>query len=360
MHEDLEDPMDVLVTGGAGFIGSATCAELSARGHRVRVLDSLDPSVHPGASARRREEAFSQVDLRDEEALLPVLAGVDAVVHLAAKVGIETSFSDLASYVSTNTLGTAALLSAMRRTGVDLLVAASSMVVYGEGAYSCPRDGASSPVPRLEADLERGDFEPRCACGRVLTPELTLEDAALVPRSAYALTKLQTEELAQLWGLGGGRASLMRYHNVYGPGMPKDTPYAGVASLWRSSLARGEAPQVFEDGGQRRDFVHVRDVARANVLALEHASAQRAGWVRPFNVGSGTPGTVLEVATALARAAGGPEPELAGRWRREDVRHVTASSERAQRELGYRARVTLAAGLEEFALAPLRGQEVTA
>jgi dTDP-L-rhamnose 4-epimerase len=233
------------------------------------------------------------------------------------------------------------------------------MVVYGEGAYSCARHGvAATPPPRRAADLDEGMFEPLCErCGEPLAPELVAEQAPLGPRNVYAATKVAQEHLAGAWARSTqGQAVALRYHNVYGPGMPRDTPYAGVASFFRSALEAGQAPRVFEDGAQRRDFVHVRDVAGATMAALESvrdpAAMGGAGTLRVYNVGSGTPRSVGQLASALASAYGGPDPVITGEYRLGDVRHVTASSERIGRELGWRAAVPFDRGVAEFAAAP--------
>ena len=237
----------------------------------------------------------------------------------------------------------------MARAGVGRLVLASSMVVYGEGGYDCTGHGRTRPGPRTEDDLAAGRFEPPCPrCGAPLTPGTVGEDAPLDPRNAYADTKLGQEHLASSWArVTGGSVIALRYHNVYGPRMPRDTPYAGVAAIFRSSLERGEAPRVFEDGGQRRDFVHVRDVARANLLALEADPPEAP---RAYNVASGEPRTIHEMATALAKVYGGPDPVVTGEYRLGDVRHVVASPGRAAAELGYRASVWFEDGMAEFAI----------
>ncbi|GAA3880514.1 NAD-dependent epimerase/dehydratase family protein [Streptomyces lacrimifluminis] len=331
--------MRVLVTGGAGFIGSHVVEVLTARGHEAVVFDLRD-----GA------------DVRDAVSVAAVLPGVDAVCHQAAMVGLGKNFGDAAEYVSHNDLGTAVLLSAMADAGVRHLVLAGSMVVYGEGSYTCESHGAVRPGPRTVADLDAGRFEPRCPwCEEGLTPGMVGEDAPADPRNVYATTKLAQEHLAAAWARStGGSAVSLRYHNVYGPGMPRDTPYAGVASFFRSALARGEAPRVFEDGGQRRDFVHVRDVATANVAALE--AEARTGALVAYNTGSGEPHTVGEMAQALASAYGGPEPVVTGEYRLGDVRHITADSSRLRAELGWKAEVGFAEGMREFASANLRGE----
>jgi dTDP-L-rhamnose 4-epimerase len=230
-------------------------------------------------------------------------------------------------------------------------VLASSMVVYGEGRYDCPTHGEVAPGLRTEADLAAGQFEPPCPrCGQPLAPGLVDEDARLDPRHVYAATKAAQEYLATSWArAAGGRVAMLRYHNVYGPRMPRDTPYAGVAAIFRSELAAGRAPKVFEDGGQRRDFVHVRDIAAANVAALEWTADAPAGLGRAFNVGSGTPRTVGRLAAALAEALAGPEPVVTGAYRLGDVRHVTASNTRLRAELDWRPRVDFADGIKEFA-----------
>ena len=199
-------------------------------------------------------------------------------------------------------------------------------------------------------------FEPRDPLtGEILMPALTFEDAPLDPRSLYAVSKLAQEQLVQVWANEtGGTAAMLRYHNVYGPGMPRDTPYAGVAAIFRSALERGEAPRVFEDGDQRRDFIHVDDIAAANLRAIEWTADAEHGGARPFNVGSGTVSTILDVAQLLASAYGGTDPVVTGQFRAGDVRHITASSARAHAELRWGPTVTLAGGMREFASAPLR------
>src|SRR5919198_2881792 len=261
--------MLVLVTGGAGFVGSHVVDALRDAGHEARVLD-----IRTGG------------DVREPDAVERALDGVDHVCHQAGMVGLGVDVLDVADYVSHNDLGTAVLLRALaRRRFRGRLVLASSMVVYGEGRYRCGEHGAVRPLARRPADLDAGRFEPRCPrCGAELQPEALPEDAALDPRNVYAATKLHQEHLAFAYARETGVAvTALRYHNVYGPRMPRDTPYAGVAAIFASALAAGRAPRVFEDGRQLRDFVHVRDVARANLLALE---AREPG---AFNVCSGTP-----------------------------------------------------------------------
>jgi dTDP-L-rhamnose 4-epimerase len=345
----------VLVTGGCGFIGSHVVECLRAAGHDVRVLDALLPEVHGVRPLPLAGSGHVLVaDLRDPAAVGSAVSGIDAVCHQAAMVGLGVDAGDLPGYVGHNDLGTAVLLAAMARAGVSRLVLASSMVVYGEGGYACREHGAVAAGPREVAALAAGRFDPPCPrCAAALVPALVSEEARLDPRNVYAATKVAQEHLAGAWArITGGSVAALRYHNVYGARMPRDTPYAGVASLFRSALARGEAPRVFEDGRMRRDFVEVRDVAAANLAALERFESP--GALRAFNVGSGVPRTVGEMAQALAAACGGREPVVTGEYRLGDVRHITASSERARRELGWRARIGFQEGVAAFALAPLR------
>jgi dTDP-L-rhamnose 4-epimerase len=339
--------MRVLVTGGAGFIGTHVRAALTADGHELRILDSLRPDVHRGPPPSI--DALQVGDVRDPSALDRALAGIDTVVHLAAKVGLGVDVQDLPDYADSNMHGTAALLAGMARAGVTELVQASSMVVYGEGFGRCPEHGAVTPGPRAEVELRAGRFEPPCPrCGRALAPMLIAEDAPLDPRNAYAVSKLTQEQLAASWArVTGGRATSLRLHNVYGPGMPRDTPYAGVAAIFLSALRHGAAPAVFEDGGQRRDFVHVRDIASAFAAAV----ARPVDGVRALNVGSGTPRTVGDMARALADALDGPQPVVTGDYRLGDVRHITADSARARVDLGWAPQVDFADGTAELARA---------
>lgn len=340
--------MDVLVTGGAGFIGSHIVTALHEAGHVPVILDLAPASAG---------EAGKQIraDIRDPEAVRNALAGVDAVCHQAAKVGLGKGVTDAADYVGVNDLGTAVLLEQMEQTGVAHLVLAGSMVVYGEGRYECDEHGAVRPGPRPEEALRAGRFEPSCpTCGADLRPGLVGEDAPADPRNVYATTKLAQEHLSAAWARStGGSALSLRYHNVYGDRMPRDTPYAGVASFFRSALERGEAPRVFEDGAQLRDFVHVEDIARANVHALESLAQRSSQGLRAYNAGSGEPHTVGEMATALADAFGGPAPVVTGEYRLGDVRHITADSARLRRELGWQPKVGFQEGMTRFASAPL-------
>ena len=345
--------MKVLLTGSAGFIGSAIDRALTARGDEVVRVDLMLADAHGSVGT---PPGTHRLDVRDAQAWPDLIAGVDAVCHQAALVGLGVRVADLPSYASHNDLGTAALLAAMHEAGVGRLVLASSMVVYGEGRYSCATHGPQVPGPRSEADLRAGTFDNTCPVGgEPLGWDLVGEDARLDPRSSYAASKLAQEHYASAWARqAGGSVVALRYHNVYGPGMPRDTPYSGVAAMFRSSLERGEAPRVFEDGGQMRDFVHVDDVARANVLALDAVVAAEPGAVSSYNVCSGLPVSILEVARLVAAAGDGPEPKVTGEYRLGDVRHIVASPARAAADLGFRAEVTPTEGLTRFATDPLR------
>ncbi|MGQ4434828.1 NAD-dependent epimerase/dehydratase family protein [Streptomyces sp. SAS_260] len=332
--------MRVLVTGGAAFIGSHVVEALTAAGHEAVVSDLRDG-----------------LDVRRPQAVASALPYVDAVCHQAAMVELGTGFGDAADYVSHNDLGTAALLTAMADAGLRRLVLAGSMVVYGEAAYACAEHGPVRPGPRSVADPGAGRFEPRCPrCGEVLTPGLVGEDASVDPRNVYATAKLTQEHLAAAWARSPGGSAVSRATPTCTARMPRDTPYAGVASFFLSALARGESPRVFEDGGGRRaagggrraagggrraagggrrDIVHIRDVAAANVAALESEPQEGAS----------------------AAAYGGPALVVTRECRLGDVRHITADSSRLRAELGWKAEVECTEGMREFATSKLRGEQ---
>jgi dTDP-L-rhamnose 4-epimerase len=344
----------LLVSGGAGFIGSHIVDRL-AGDHDVRVVDRLHPRAHDGTPGHIRPEVEHRWDdLADPAVADAAVDGIDAVCHQAAMVGLGVDFDDVGAYVHDNDVATAALLRALHRRDFNgRIVLASSMVVYGEGRYRCTEHGLVPAPPRSAGDLEAGRYEPRCPrCGRDLVPEPVPESAAPDPRNVYAATKLHQEHLCRAYAREhpGTTVTALRYHNVYGARMPRDTPYAGVASIFRSALERAEAPRVLEDGGQRRDFIDVRDVARANVLALTRPEAVDGA----VNVATGHPHTVLDMATALGDAMGGPAPEVVGGHRLGDVRHVFASAEHARAALGFEAEVDFATGMVDFATATLR------
>jgi dTDP-L-rhamnose 4-epimerase len=348
----------ILVTGGAGFIGSHVSAALQAEGHEVRILDALIPAVHGSEPGIPEDAGFVRADLRDTGALDEALRGTDLVSHQAAMVGRGQEILDAPLYAGCNVLGTATLLAAMTRAGIDRMILGSSVVIYGDCRYRCPADGPVQPSRRSPADLDAGRFEPRCPrCGgEVLAQAVTEEDCLDPPHNVYAVTKLAQENLVAAWARETrGVAVALRYHNVYGPGMPLDSPYSGVAGTFRSEVAAGRSPRVYEDGGSRRDFVHVSDVAAANVVALR----QQEPGLHAYNVASGTPRSILDLATALTTGSGAPAPVVTGEYRIGDVRHIFASPRRLTRELGWRPRIAFEQGMREFATAPMRGHVKT-
>jgi dTDP-L-rhamnose 4-epimerase len=342
--------MRVLVTGGAGFIGSHVAEALVTSGHEVRVLDSAEPM-----DLTASEVEYRRGDVRDADTVRAATAGIDAVAHHAAMVGLGVDFSDAPDYVSRNAGGTAVLLSVLHEQRFrGRLVLASSMVVYGEGRYRCARHGLVRPGAREPARLDRSEWDPGCpTCRGTLVAESVPEDAPADPRNVYAATKLHQEHLFTVFGREHRLpVTALRYHNVYGPRMPRDTPYAGVAAIFRSAIEAGESPTVLEDGMQRRDFVHVHDVARANVLALTSEPPVTG----PLNIASGEPHTVLDLARALTDAAGNgaPPPGIVGGYRLGDVRHVFAATNRAASQLGFTAHVRFEDGVRELASTRLR------
>ncbi len=343
--------MRVLLTGAAGFIGSRVAAALIDAGHDVVAVDAMLAAAH-GAGAEP-PTGVQLVDIRDAGAVASLIEGVDVVCHQAAVVGAGVDAADAPSYGSHNDYATTVLLAEMFAAGCQRLVLASSMVVYGQGRYSCAEHGPVDPLPRTRADLDAGIFEHRCPIGgEQLQWELVDEDAPLRPRSLYAASKVAQENYALAWAEAtGGSVVALRYHNVYGPNMPRDTPYSGVAAIFRSELEAGDVPRVFEDGGQMRDFVHVDDIAAANVAAI---NAEPDGFT-PANVCSGRPISILEMANELCETRGDVPPLVTGQYRSGDVRHIVASPARAAELLGFRAVIDPRDGLREFAYAPLRG-----
>ena len=341
--------MRILVTGGGGFIGSHVAELLVLDGHEVVVIDRQP--AHRVSGCQHIDS-----DVADLDAVRSAVHGVEAVCHLAARVGLGLDFSDAPSYAADNDLATSVLLAALAGSGFSgRLVLSSSMVVYGEGAYICAVHGSVTPGPRAPHDLEAARFEPGCPdCGRPLAWATITESAPLDPRSVYAATKVAQEHLCALWARETGASVVaLRYHNVYGRRLPIGTPYAGVAALFRDRLRRGVPALVFEDGSQMRDFVHVTDVARSNQLALAHEMAP-ASFVA-YNVASGRPASILEVALAVTKAFGNnaPSPAVTGRYRLGDVRHVVASPHLAAQRLGFRAAVDLDSGMADLAVEPV-------
>jgi dTDP-L-rhamnose 4-epimerase len=322
----------VLITGGGGFIGRPTAGALRRTGTDVIVFDSaLDP----------------RDNITDLERVRAAVRGCHVVVHLAAKVGLGVDLEDMDDYVWTNDLGTAVVLRAAAGAGVRRFVFASSMVVYGEGAYQCPRHGPTVAPPRTRADLSAGRFDPRCpACGKDLLPGLVTESAPLDPRNTYAATKVHGEHLADTWAReSDASVAALRFHNVYGPGLPVDTPYAGVAALFASRLAQGQPPMVYEDGRQRRNFIHVDDVAEAVVAAT---TADLPPGRTALNIGTAEVHSVGRMAELMSAIMGGPPPITTGQYRLGDVRHITADCSKAGRVLGWTSRIRLEDGIRQL------------
>jgi dTDP-L-rhamnose 4-epimerase len=345
--------MRVLVTGGAGFIGSHLVDRLLRGGHEVTVLDNLAAQVH-GADAKRPAHLAAEAelvlgDVRDAELVTRLTARADAVVHLAAAVGLAQSLYEIERFVDVNCRGTAILLEAVTRKGspVRKLVVASSMSLYGEGRCRCDACGAFDPPPRPEAQLAQKDFEVRCpTCGQVATPIGTPEDARLRTTTVYAVTKRDQEELVLAVGAAYKLPTVaLRLFNVYGPRQSLSNPYTGVAAIFSSRMRAGNAPLVFEDGRQTRDFTNVADVAEAFVRALERDGADG----QALNVGAGRPHTLLELGALLGRELGVEwRPEITHKFREGDIRHCTADSTRLERTLGFRPTVQLADGMREL------------
>jgi dTDP-L-rhamnose 4-epimerase len=339
----------VLITGGAGFIGSHLADALLARGDRVRVLDSLDPQVH--GTTDRPEYLHPEVelhigDVRHRAAVEAALGGIDAVVHLAAAVGVGQSMYAVEKYTSVNALGTAVLLEALAQVRVKRLVVASSMSVYGEGLYMTEDGHMSTASTRSLEDLRRGQWEPRDDKGRLLTPVPTPETKPPSLESVYALGKYDQERLCLLLGRAYGIPTVaLRFFNVYGPRQALSNPYTGVLAIFASRLMNDRPPLIFEDGLQQRDFVNVKDIARSIVLALDKPEVSDT----VLNVGSGQALTIREIARCLAEALESTvEPEITGQYRVGDIRHCFADISRATELLGYRPEVSLDAGMREL------------
>jgi dTDP-L-rhamnose 4-epimerase len=349
--------MKTLVTGGAGFIGSHLVRSLLDRGDEVVVLDSLEPQVHGDTPPELPASVELIVgDVGDAAAADRALRGVDRVVHLAAVVGVGQSMYEIARYTERNTMATARFLErvvAQRPMPVKLVVA-SSMSIYGEGEYACDEHGRIAPGPRPEEQLLTRSWELTCErCSNELRSVGTSEAKQLIPTSIYAITKRDHEELCIVTGAAYGiPAVALRFFNVYGPGQALSNPYTGVAAIFASRLLNGRAPIVFEDGQQSRDFIHVSDIVRGILLALE--SERAAG--HALNLGTGVPTSVAEVAHVIARGLGLEiEPEFNGRYRAGDIRHCRADVTLARELLGFEAQVPFANGMGEL-LEWLRGQ----
>jgi dTDP-L-rhamnose 4-epimerase len=353
---------NILVTGGAGFVGSHLVDALLNRGHNVRVFDSFSPQVHGEISPDYLAQGADVMrgDMQDHSAVSRALEGIDIVFHLAAAVGVGQSMYEISHYMGTNTQGTAVLLQALlsRKSKVQKLVVASSMSIYGEGNYYCKQCGTmSQPGLRSSQQLQSKQWEMICdTCGNALAPVPTDESKPLQCSSIYALSKKDQEEMTLLFGRTYGLPVVaLRYFNIYGPRQALSNPYTGVAAIFASRFLNGKAPLVFEDGRQMRDFVSVHDVVRANLLALDHSSCN--GMV--LNIGSGEPVTIAQVAETLARALKSSIPlELTGKYRAGDIRHCFADITAAKTYLGYEPIMRFADGVKEL-VEWLQSQEAT-
>jgi dTDP-L-rhamnose 4-epimerase len=341
----------ILLTGGAGFIGSYVADELLAHGYTVRILDSLIAQVH-GPERRRpsylsRHVELIEGDVRDPAAVARALRGVDAVYHLAARVGVGQSMYELAEYTTVNNFGTAVLLEGLIAHPVQRLIVASSMSIYGEGLYRDRHERLYEHVQRRPEQLARADWEPRDSEGSELVPVATPESKAPSLASVYALSKYDQERMCLMVGSAYQIPTVaLRFFNVYGPRQALSNPYTGVLAIFAARYLNHKPPLIFEDGRQRRDFVHVRDVAAACLLALEVPGA--AGGV--FNIASGEPRTIREIADRTAVALGSQlEPQLTGQYRVGDIRHCLADLSLARRVLGFSPRVDFTTGLAELA-----------
>jgi dTDP-L-rhamnose 4-epimerase len=341
----------VLITGGAGFVGSHLADALLRRGHSVRIYDNLAPQVHAAGmpSYLAREAEFIRGDMQDVEQLRQAVRNVDVIFHLAAAVGVGQSMYEIAHYIAANAQGTANLLQVLLDTKCNLekLVVASSMSIYGEGKYVCVQCGTVAPPPRCTEQLKRKQWDPPCpVCRQVLTPAPTDESKPLQCTSIYALSKKDQEEMCLLFGRTYDLPVVaMRYFNIYGERQALSNPYTGVAAIFASRLLNRRAPIIFEDGRQMRDFVSVHDVVEANLLAMERPEAEGM----TLNVGSGEPISIREVASALSRALEREMPaEITGRYRAGDIRHCYADVSAARRVLGYRPRVRFTEGITEL------------
>ncbi len=353
--------MHVLITGGAGFIGSHLADRLLAEGHRVRALDNLDSQVHPAGARPTYLDPAVELhvgDVCDHGAVASALEGVDAVVHFAAAVGVGQSMYEIERYTRVNALGCAVLLEEVvkRRDRIGKLLVASSMSIYGEGQHANPVTGEHGLAPGLRPDeqLARREWDVLAEDGTPLEPEPTAETKPLRPTSVYAVGKRDQEELTLAVGAAYGvPAVALRFFNVYGARQALSNPYTGVAAIFASRLLSGHPPLVFEDGRQTRDFVDVRDIARGCVLALTTPGADG----RAVNLGTGSPTSVLRVAEVLAKGLGLElEPEVVGQFRAGDIRHCYADPRLAEALLGFRTEISFEDGMRDL-LGWLEGQE---
>src|SRR3954464_11513365 len=341
----------ILVTGGAGFIGSHLVDALIARGHQVRVLDGLVPQVHASDEPQFLNEKaeFVRADICDRSALQRALDGVSVVFHQAAEVGVGQSMYEMERYVRANTLGTSILLEEIvaRRDTIKKVIVASSMSVYGEGAYTCPKHGAQSPKLRSPEQLAKHDWELHCeSCGSALKPTPTSEEKPIFPTSVYAISKQDQEQLCLVVGRSYGVPTVaLRYFNVYGDRQALSNPYTGICAIFSSRLLNDQSPLVFEDGEQTRDFVHVSDIVQGNLLAMETSG----GDFEMMNIGTGVPTSVNQIAKMLSKGLGKKVPaQIVGKFREGDIRHCVADISKARKLIGFEPAVKLEKGVPEL------------
>lgn len=344
--------MKVLVTGGAGFIGSFIVDELVQKGHDVVILDNLDKQVHPTGKAPawlNKKAQFIKGDVRNKDDVRKAMEGVEVLFHEAAAVGVGQSMYELNYYVDTNTGGTANILEflANEEHSVKKMMVAASMSEYGEGLYKCEKCGFVEPSLRGEKQMANGKFEQYCpSCGAELRPVPTPETKRLDCNSVYALTKKDQEELVLMMGKAYGiKAVALRYFNVFGPRQSLSNPYTGVAAIFMSRIKNGNRPVIYEDGLQSRDFISVRDIAKANVVAMEKSAAD----YEVFNVGTGKPLSIRQVAETIAKLYGSDiKPEITNKFRKGDVRHCFADISKIKSRLGFKPSVSFEEGMKEI------------
>ncbi len=341
----------ILITGGAGFIGSHLANDLLRKGYQVRALDSLNPQVH-GTSCKRPAYLDDDVelqigDIRNPAAVKRALQGIDAVYHLVAMVGVGQSMYQVQEYTSVNNVGTAVLMEALIRRPVERLVVASSMSIYGEGAYVDRAGKPAIPAERTDEQLRMGDWEVRDPKGEILSPVPTREDKVPALASIYALSKFDQERMCLLLGKVYRIPTVaLRFFNIYGPNQALSNPYTGVLAIFASRLLNGNPPLINEDGLQQRDFINVKDVARACRLALEATGICGES----INIASGQKITILDLACQFAKAIGKGriEPEVTGKYRVGDIRHCYADTSKARALLGFKSQVSLSKGMQEL------------
>lgn len=349
MVERMPSPQRILITGGAGFIGSHLADQLIAQGHHVTLFDVLHPQIHGLEQAvpgyLNPTAHLIRGDIRDSVALGAALQGVDVIFHLAAYTGVGQSMYQAGEYLDVNVQGTATLLDLLSQpsSSVRKLIVASSRAIYGEGAYHCPHCGMVSPAPRTPEQLRAGRWDLVCPhCGRTVEPIPTPERQPADPRSVYAISKQNQEQLSLLLGEAYHfPVVVLRFFNVYGPRQSLQNPYTGVVNTFITRLVNGQPPQVYEDGRESRDFVHVSDVCQACYLAMIKEEANG----KIINVGSGQPLTLLAVAQMIAEQVGGPAPVITGQFRVGDIRHCHADLSRANQLLGYQPAISFDEGM---------------